>query len=80
VEAVGEDGNAYAVVTYRAPMLVNILQYRKSALVLGHAQLPNQRYTSLRLAVSSSASSVYTSNVTYPVQYGYFKGHSLLAT
>lgn len=79
VEAVGEDGNAYAVVTYGAPMLVNILQYKKTALVLGHAQLPSQRYTSLRLAVSSSASSVYTSSVTYPVQYGYFKAHSFVA-
>ena len=79
VEAVGEDGNAYAVVTYSAPMLVNILQCRKSALIFGHAQLPNQRYTSLRLAVSSSVSSVYASSVTYPVQYGYFKAHSFVA-
>jgi hypothetical protein len=79
VEAVGEDGNAYAVVTYDAPMLVNVLQYQKSALVLGHAQLPNQRYTSLRLAVSSSASSVYNSGVTYPVQYGYFRARSFTA-
>ena len=72
VEAVGADGIAYDVINYTTPMVVNMLAYQSSALVLGHALLPRQNYTTLRLVVKGSASSVVAWNTTYRVSYGYY--------
>ncbi len=59
VQAVGADGVAYNIVTYSSPVLVNMLDYKSSALVLGHNPIPKQQYTKMRLLVQGTASSVY---------------------
>jgi hypothetical protein len=74
VEAVGADGVAYSIVSYPRPVVVNLLDYKTNALVLGHNAIPNQNYTALRLVVQGSTSSLYAWGTTYPVTYGYYDG------
>ena len=81
VEAVGADGVAYSIVSYPSPVVVNMLNYKSSALVLGHNAIPNQNYTALRLVVQASASSLYAWNAKYPVTYGYYdRSHTFTAS
>jgi hypothetical protein len=72
VQAIGADGVAYSIVSYPTPVVVNMLNYKTSALVLGHNSIPNQAYTTLRLVVQASASSLLAWGTQYPVNYGYF--------
>jgi len=72
VQAIGADGVAYSIVSYPAPVVVNLLNYQTSALVLGHNTIPSQAYTTLRLVVQASSSSLLAWGTKYPVNFGYF--------
>lgn len=74
VQAVGDDGVAYSIASYPSPVVVNMLDYKTSALVLGHNVIPAQNYTTLRLVVQSSASSLFAWGNSYPVSFGYYDG------
>lgn len=78
VQAIGADGVAYSLVNYPAPVVVNMLNYKRSALVLGHSPIPKQDYTTLRLVVQASASSLHAWGSTYPVAYGYYSNHTFM--
>jgi len=79
VQAIGADGVAYSVVSYASPIVVNMLDYKNSALVLGHAAIPDQSYTALRLVVQASASSVLAWGHSNPVTFGSYDHHSFTA-
>ena len=80
VQAVGADGVAYSIVSYAAPVVVNMLDYKTTALVLGHASIPNQSYSILRLVVQASTSSVLAWGHSNPVTFGsYDHSHSFTA-
>jgi len=80
VQAIGAtDGITYTVTNYATPQIVNMLAYQTSALVLGQADIPSQDYT-VRLLVKGSASTLFSKNVTYPVQFGsYDRDHTFTA-
>lgn len=80
VQAVGADGIAYSIVSYASPVVVNMLDYKTTALVLGHSPIPDQSYSILRLVVQASTSSVLAWGHSNPVTFGsYGISHSFTA-
>jgi hypothetical protein len=62
---------ATPIVEYNSEVVINVLDYKSSALALGSASIPAQAYDGLQVVIDPSQSTVVTTDgQTYPLQFG----------
>ncbi|MFN2461416.1 MAG: hypothetical protein ABR591_12125, partial [Candidatus Velthaea sp.] len=69
-------GTNYPLVSYDAPVIINVLDYQHTALSLGSNLIPAISYDGLILSIDPSKSTVVTNGQTYPMQFGSFDRRS----
>jgi hypothetical protein len=71
---------ATPIVAYDSDVIVDVLDYKTSALALGSASIPAQAYDGLQLVIDPTQSTVVANGQTYPLSFGTMQHGTFVAS